>query len=179
MQKKETVITAGRRVFEQLAIDLLNHGGRNECYVFGGAHLGDYNDFDLATAYVNSLMDIEPVNFEKSFTSTNINDYLGHKMGFAYVKFKFDAQERFPSLPVRTDLYGLYYPLEGYSYCTAPEIEVAHNMGCDIEIQFGVIAPWIEDKEPLFKGFTELIREQRQKYTRLKATNSERSSGKR
>ncbi|HGF5126764.1 TPA: DNA polymerase [Vibrio parahaemolyticus] len=164
MQKKETVITAGRRIFEQLAIDCF-HGGRNECYVFGGVNLGDYNDFDLAAAYVNALMDIKPVSFERSFTSTNINDYLGHKMGFAYVKFKFPERTKFPSLPVRTDLYGLYYPLEGYSYCTAPEIEVAYNMGCDIEIQFGVIVPWVEDKEPLFKGFTELIREQRQKYT--------------
>jgi hypothetical protein len=165
MQKKETVITAGRRVFEQLAIDCF-HGGRNECYVFGGANLSNYNDFDLATAYVNALMDIKPVSFERSFTSTDIKDYLGHKMGFAYVKFSFNKDTtKFPSLPVRTELYGLYYPLEGYSYCTAPEIEVAHNMGCDIEIQFGVIVPWIEDKEPLFKGFTELIREQRQKYT--------------
>ncbi|MEZ8138905.1 DNA polymerase, partial [Vibrio splendidus] len=165
MQKKETVITAGRRVFEQLAIDCF-HGGRNECYVFGGSNIGDYNDFDLATAYVNALMDIKPVSFERSFTSTDINDYIGHKMGFAYVKFSFNKDTtKFPCLPVRTDLYGLYYPLEGYSYCTAPELEVAHNMGCDIEIQFGVIVPWIEDKEPLFKGFTELIREQRQKYT--------------
>ncbi|MDF4735038.1 DNA polymerase [Vibrio parahaemolyticus] len=165
MQKKETVITAGRRIFEQLAIDCF-HGGRNECYVFGGANLGDYNDFDLATAYVNALMDIKPVDFEKSFTSTNISDYLGHKMGFAYVKFSFHKDTtKFPCLPVRTDLYGLYYPLEGYSYCTAPELEVAHNMGCDIEIQFGVVVPWIEDAEPLFKGFTQLIREQRQKYT--------------
>ncbi|HHY0592146.1 TPA: DNA-directed DNA polymerase [Vibrio parahaemolyticus] len=164
MQKKETVITAGRRIFEQLSVDCF-HGGKNECYVFGGVNLGDYNDFDLATAYVNALMDIKPISFEKTFTSTNINDYLGHKMGFAYVKFKFPEHTKFPSLPVRTDLYGLYYPLEGYSYCTAPEIEVAYNMGCDIEIQFGVIVPWIEDKEPLFKGFTELIREQRQKYT--------------
>ncbi|MDF5467277.1 DNA-directed DNA polymerase [Vibrio parahaemolyticus] len=164
MQKKETVITAGRRIFEQLSIDCF-HGGRNECYVFAGSDTADYNDFDLATAYVNALMDIKPVNFEKSFTSTSINDYLGHKMGFAYVKFRFPENTKFPSLPVRTDLYGLYYPLEGYSYCTAPELEVAHNMECDIEIQFGVIVPWIEDAEPLFKGFTQLIREQRQKYT--------------
>ncbi|AIL71690.1 DNA-directed DNA polymerase [Vibrio vulnificus] len=162
--RKDTVITAGRRIFEQLAIDSF-HGGRNECYVFGGGVVGDYNDFDLATAYVNALMDINPVEFEKSFTSTNVKDYLGHKMGFAYVKFTFPSETRFPCLPVRTDIYGLYYPLEGYSYCTAPEIEVAKNMGCKLEIQFGVVVPWKEEEESLFKGFTELIREQRQKYT--------------
>lgn len=163
-EKKETVIKAGRRVFEQLAIDCF-HGGRNECYTFGGADINDYNDFDLATAYVNALMDIKPVNFDKSFTSTKVKNYLDHTMGFAYVKFKFPDGTKFPCLPVRTDIYGLYYPLEGYSYCTAPEIEVAENMGCELQIQFGVVVPWIEDKEPLFKGFTELIREQRQKYT--------------
>lgn len=164
ISKPETVISAGRKIFEQLASDVF-HGGRNECYVFGGAEVADYNDFDLATAYVNALMDIKPIAFEKSRTSTDINDYLGHKMGFAYVKFEFPPETRFPCLPVRTDIYGLYYPLEGYSYCTAPEIEVAYNMGCKLEIQFGVAVPWIEDEEPVFKGFTELIREQRQKYT--------------
>lgn len=164
INRPETMISAGRRVFEQLAIDCF-HGGRNECYVFGAAEVADYNDFDLATAYVNALMDIKPVNFDKSKTSTDVKDYLGHKMGFAYVKFEFPPETRFPCLPVRTDIYGLYFPLEGVSYCTAPEIEVAYNMGCKLDIQFGVVVPWVEDKEPLFKGFTELIREQRQKYT--------------
>lgn len=119
----------------------------------------------MAGAYTTALVDIHPVDFEKCHTSTDVQDYLGHVMGFAYVKFKFPPDTRFPSLPVRTDLYGLYYPLEGETYCTAPEIEVAHNMGCEIDIQFGVIAPWVKDSDPLFKDFTTIIRQQREKYS--------------
>ncbi|PTP27537.1 DNA polymerase [Vibrio splendidus] len=160
----ETQISPGRKLFEQLAIDCF-HGGRNECYMFGAPPIADYNDFDLAGAYTTALVDIKPVDFSKSRLSTNVEDYLNHKMGFAYVKFKFPENTRFPSLPVRTDLYGLYYPLEGISYCTAPEIEVAHNMGCDLDIQFGVIVPWVEKSESVFTEFTALIRDQRQKYS--------------
>ena len=41
------------------------------------------------------------------------------------LSFKFPENTRFPSLPVKTAKYGLYYPLEGESYCIAPEIQVA------------------------------------------------------
>lgn len=80
-------------------------------------------------------------------------------MGFAYIKFKFPEYTRFPPLPVRTELYGLYYRLEGETYCTAPEIAVAYNVGCEIEVLYGNINPWVENAEPVFRPFTKVIRD--------------------
>ena len=81
-----------------------------------------------------------------------------------FSKFKFKKSTRFPSLAVRTELYGLYYPLEGETYCTAPEIAVAYNMGCEIEILYGDIIPWVENAEPIFEPFTKVIRKLRKKH---------------
>ncbi|PMN03900.1 hypothetical protein BCT41_08095 [Vibrio splendidus] len=139
-------------------------GGRNEDYYFGPSPVGKISDWDLAGAYTTGLVDILPVNYRAAFSSTKIDDYLGHVMGFAYVKFKFKEGTRFPSLPVRTEVYGLYYPLEGETYCTAPEIAVAYNMGCDIEILYGDIIPWADDAEPVFEPFTKVIRKLRKRH---------------
>ncbi|MFA0025779.1 hypothetical protein AB4369_23020, partial [Vibrio sp. 10N.261.49.A5] len=75
-------------------------------YYFGPSPVGKISDWDLAGAYTTGLVDILPVNYRAAFSSTKIDDYLGHVMGFAYVKFKFKAGTRFPSLPVRTEVYG-------------------------------------------------------------------------
>lgn len=158
----QTRITPGRRLNENIAIDCF-HGGRNEAYTFGPTAIGDYNDFDLAGAYTTALVDVLPADFKNAYTSRNIQDYLGHVLGFAYVSFKFSESTSFPSIPVRTDLYGLYYPSEGKAYVTAPELQVAHDMGCEIDIEFGTIVPWVADTESMFKEFTALIREQRNK----------------
>ncbi len=139
-------------------------GGRNEDYVFGPSAKGAVSDWDLAGAYTTGLVDILPVNYRAAFSSTKIEDYLSHVMGFAYVKFKFKEGTRFPSLPVRTEIYGLYYPLEGETYCTAPEIAVAYNMGCEIEILYGDIIPWVKNAEPIFEPFTKVIRKLRKKH---------------
>lgn len=53
-------------------------------------------------------------------------------MGFAYVAFKFPDNTRFPCLPVRSEQYGLRFPLEGDAYVTAPEIELALSIGATL-----------------------------------------------
>lgn len=137
------------------------YGGRNEDYLFGPSSKTVINDFDLVGAYTTGLVDILPVDYRGAFSSKDINDYLGHTMGFAYVRFKFKEGTRFPSLPVRSGVYGLYYPMEGETYCTAPEIAVAYSMGCDLEILYGDVIPWVKGSQPIFESFTRVIRKLR------------------
>ena len=48
-----------------------------------------------------------------------------HIPGFAKVRFKFPEGTQFPSLPVSHVAYGLIYPLEGETCCTAIEVVLA------------------------------------------------------
>lgn len=158
---KSLLVLSGERDRNEATARRCFFGGRNEDYVFGPSPKGVISDWDLVGAYTTGLVDILPVDYRRAFSSTNIKDYLGHVMGFAYVRFRFKEGTRFPSLPVRTETYGLYYPMEGETYCTAPEIAVAFNMGCEIEILYGDIIPWVEGAEPIFEPFTKVIRKLR------------------
>jgi hypothetical protein len=89
------------------------------------------------------------------------NSFKADVCGLARINFKFTEGTRFPCLPVKTEKYGLYYPLEGESYCTAPEISVALSMGCNIEIIQGFIFPWSNNEPSVFSGFMTLVRQKR------------------
>ena len=85
-------------------------------------------------------------------------------LALAYVEFKFPSDTRFPSLPVRGSNDGLFYPLTGFSYCSAPEIEVALNLGCEITVKHGVIIPWLDGDARLFEPYVTNIRDLRKSY---------------
>ena len=139
-------------------------GGRNECYAFGPSTIGVWNDFDLAGAYTTGLVDLRHIDYDNFRFTRDISDFKGHVLGFAYVEFSFPTSTRFPSLPVRGSNDGLFYPLTGVSYCTAPEIEVALNLGCEIVIKHGVVIPWLEDDKRLFEPYVAHIRDLRKSY---------------
>lgn len=139
-------------------------GGRNECYAFGPTDVGVYNDFDLAGAYTTGMVDLRYIDYENFRVTHDPADFVGHVLGFAYVEFAFPPGTRFPSLPVRNRDGGLVYPLTGFSYCTAPEIEVALNLGCDIDIKHGVVIPWRDGDDRLFEPYVLRIRELRKLY---------------
>ncbi|MBN8517779.1 MAG: hypothetical protein J5X22_11150 [Candidatus Accumulibacter sp.] len=139
-------------------------GGRNECYAFGPTTIGIYNDFDLAGAYTTGMVDLRHIDYDNFWYSKDIADFVGHVLGFAYVRFAFPEGTRFPSMPVRNSHGGLVYPLTGFSYCTAPEIEVALNLGCQIDILHGVIFPWCEGDSRLFEPFVMHIRSLRKSF---------------
>jgi hypothetical protein len=141
-------------------------GGRNECYAFGPTDVGVYNDYDLAGAYTTGMVDLRHIDYENFRVSHDPADYVGHVLGFAYVRFTFPDGTRFPSLPVRNRDNGLVYPLSGFSYCTAPEIEVALNLGCDIEIKHGVVIPWRDGDDRLFEPYVLGIRELRARWVK-------------
>jgi len=83
---------------------------------------------------------------------------------FAYIEFTFPAGTSFPCFPVRSEQYGLRFPLSGLAYVTAPEIELALSMGASIHIKHGVIVPWLSGSGPLFEEFTRMIQRLRQEY---------------
>ena len=141
-------------------------GGRNECYAFGPSTIGIWNDFDLAGAYTTGLVDLRHIDYDNFRFTRDVNDFTGHVLGFAYVEFSFPTTTRFPSLPVRGSNDGLFYPLTGFSYCTAPEIEVALNLGCEIKIIHGVVIPWLEGDNRLFEPYVTHIRDLRKSYTK-------------
>ena len=152
-----------RGLYEDLAIKCY-HGGRNESFTFGPTLEGDWYDWDLKGAYTTGLCDLLVPDYARAHTSCDPLDYVGHVMGFAYVTFKFPDNTRFPCLPVRSEQYGLRFPLEGDAYVTAPEIELALSIGATLEIKHGVIIPWVTDSQPLFETFTRKIQTMRKLY---------------
>ena len=154
-----------RTFFESFAASCYS-GGRNECYAFGPTDVGVYNDFDLAGAYTTGMVDLRYIDYENFRVSHDPADFVGHVLGFAYVHFAFSEGTRFPSLPVRNQNNGLIYPLSGFSYCTAPEIEVALNLGCALEIQHGIVIPWRDGDDRLFEPYVLQIRALRKSFVK-------------
>ncbi len=160
---KQLVPSSTRILFEELVIRCY-HGGRNECFTCGPSLVGEFFDFDLQGAYTTGMCDLLILDYGKAYMVTDPHEFKGHTCGFALVNFKFPAATRFPCLPVRHQRYGLIFPISGTSYCTAPEIEVALNLGCEIEIVQGVIIPWVSNSKPVFEPFVRLVRQKRNSY---------------
>lgn len=149
-----------RAILEQFAIDCY-HGGRNECFMTGPTEIGQWNDYDAPSCYTVILNDCRPLDYEAFYMCSDPKGFAGDVCGLARVRFKFREGTRFPCLPVKTEKYGIYYPLEGESYCTAPEIKVALGMKCEIEILQGFIIPWLHNKESVFTNFMKIVRKSR------------------
>ncbi len=152
-----------RRLYEQLATQTY-HGGRNECYITGPTPLGDWYDWDLKGAYTTALISLFIPDYARAYPCSDPLKYTSHTMGFAYVDFEFPPETRFPCLVVRSEQYGLRFPLKGKGYATAPEIELALCMGAKITIEHGVIIPWLDNKSRIFEDFTRQIQTKRATY---------------
>ena len=161
----ELVATNIRAIHEPFISDCY-HGGRNECYAFGPTADVIWNDFDLAGAYTTGMVDMRHIDYDRAWVTKNPQDFKGHVMGFALVNFAHPEGVRFPVLPVSLGALGLVFPMRGKSYCTAPEIEVALSLGCEIEILHGVIYPWHDGDGRIFEPFTRDIRELRAAHTK-------------
>jgi hypothetical protein len=149
------------REFHETFVSKCYHGGMNICYYAGATDIDTFFDYDLSGAYTTGMIIIRPPDYEKSYETTRIKEFLGDVMGFALVHFTFPSKTKYPCLPVKSySRDGLYYPLEGESHCTAPELALALKMGAKITIKRGVIYPWKSD-ERIFKPFVDKIRELR------------------
>ncbi|EEX9998023.1 hypothetical protein DVK43_003724 [Escherichia coli] len=167
---KNPASVPSRELFETFPINCY-HGGRNECFMMGVTPSDHWYDYDLAGAYTTGLLDILTPDYGNIRLSKNPDDYCGHVMGFALVTFRFPESVPYPSLPVRTDQYGLFFPLSGESWATAPEIELALSLGAEMTIHNGNIVPWICDISPhnsestsVFLPFVQQVRENRNRH---------------
>ncbi|HAX8483446.1 TPA: hypothetical protein JTK90_000766 [Escherichia coli] len=167
---KNPASVPSRELFETFPINCY-HGGRNECFMMGVTPSDHWYDYDLAGAYTTGLLDILTHDYGNIRLSKNPDDYCGHVMGFALVTFRFPESVPYPSLPVRTDQYGLFFPLSGESWATAPEIELALSLGAEMTIHNGIIVPWICDTSPhnsestsVFLPFVQQVRENRNRH---------------
>ena len=116
------------------------HGGRNEQFWFGPCYEGDWTDYDLSSAYPTAMSLIGFPDWKSIKNTFEIDKFTPTSLGFACVDFEFPPETRYPTLPVRTD-NGLIFPLKGRSYCAAPEIVVARELGCKMTPRHGVIIP--------------------------------------
>ncbi|MCA8744670.1 hypothetical protein LGN76_04140 [Escherichia coli] len=167
---KNPASVPSRELFETFPINCY-HGGRNECFMMGVTPSDHWYDYDLAGAYTTGLLDILTPDYGNIRLSKNPDDYCGHVMGFALVTFRFPESVPCPSLPVRTDQYGLFFPLSGESWATAPEIELTLSLGAEMTIHNGIIVPWICDTSPhnsestsVFLPFVQQVRENRNRH---------------
>lgn len=167
---KNPASVPSRELFETFPINCY-HGGRNECFMMGVTPSDHWYDYDLAGAYTTGLLDILTPDYGNIRLSKNPDDYCGHVMGFALVTFRFPESVPYPSLPVRTDQYGLFFPSSGESWATAPEIELALSLGAEMTIHNGIIVPWICDTSPhnsestsVFLPFVQQVRENRNRH---------------
>nr|WP_233599782.1 DNA polymerase [Citrobacter freundii] len=163
-----------RELYETFPINCY-HGGRNECFMMGITPESQWYDYDLAGAYTTGLLDVLQPDYDNLYTSQNPEEFCGHTMGFALVSFRFPDTVRYPCLPVRTDQYGLFFPLTGESWATAPEIALALSLGAEITIQHGIIIPWRQYKSDnassptkpassVFLPFVQQVRENRNRH---------------
>jgi len=130
-------------------------GGRNECFVYGPTARQRFYDPDLSGAYLTALAYLCVLDYDRAFMSKRVEDFIGHVAGFALVSFQFPPGTAYPCLPVAVEGRGLLFPLSGESLCTAPEIELAREMGASLlEIQFGVVIPWMAREEVLARSRT-------------------------
>jgi len=162
-KRTKKLLLNGHRAFHENFVIRCFLGGRNETFYAGPSLPAMWHDFDVKAAYPTAMVGIREIDYSKSKAVDSIEELIGDKMGFAWVKFKFPPGTRFPSLPVRTKDRGLIYPMEGESYCTSPEIEVAiSDQGAYVELIRAVVYPWKgENPKRFFKLFVQKIRELR------------------
>lgn len=132
-------------------------GGRNEQLWFGPTFEDAWSDYDLKSAYPTAMATIGRPDWKNVYPTNNESAFTLETFGFACVDFRFPDETRYPTLPVRS-ANGIIFPLSGRSYCAAPEIQLAKNLGCDMSIRHGVIIPQdLDDRVffPFIKGSIE------------------------
>ena len=155
---KKTIFQTLVAEYEPIATEAF-HGGRNEAYMFGPTHDDFWFDFDLAGAYSTAMAAIKIPDWQGIRPSKDLDDYVCENLGLARIKFKFPDSVQYPCLPVRSN-HGLIFPLEGETYCGSPEIQLARELGAELQIQNGIIVPWLNDTRP-FMVFSKKVRENR------------------
>lgn len=110
------------------------HGGRNEQFLFGICDEHIWRDHDLSSAYTTAMSLIGKPVWEQMHRVEGIDEIEMLDLAFVSVDFEFPETVRFPTLPVRSP-NGIIFPRKGRSYCAAPEVVLAKQLGA----QFGAV----------------------------------------
>ncbi|MER9642399.1 DNA polymerase [Mesorhizobium sp. M0239] len=110
------------------------HGGRNEQFLFGICDEHIWRDHDLSSAYTTAMSLIGKPVWEQMHRVESIEEIDMLDLAFVSVDFEFPESVRFPTLPVRSP-NGIIFPRKGRSYCAAPEVVLAKQLGA----QFGAM----------------------------------------
>jgi len=130
----------------------------------GPTEVGEFHDIDVRAAYPTALSGIGLVDMNKPYVTLNPEDFRGNVAGFALVEFSHPEDVRYPVFAVKSGGDNLLFTRTGISFCTAPEIEVALNLKCEVRIIHGVIYPWLDENIRPFESFVHAIREGREKH---------------
>lgn len=161
---KEDVPVPMRAAFSDF-ITKTAHGGRGECMYVGPTPVGRFNDIDIGSAYTTTFAMFGIPKYAGARVCLDPEQYRGNTLGFALIKVLHCPENvRYPVFPMEGSGQNLLFPRYGMSYCTAAEIEVALNLGYDIEILHGVIIPWLDETRCFATPFVTGIRDERAKY---------------
>ncbi len=179
ISRKRRVPSRLRRWFEALLSDAYL-GGRNEAYWFGPtprpAGAQPFYDHDLAACYVMSLVGPMALDYERIEIVRDVSQLCGHVAGYAEVTFEFPPEIARPCLPVVMEKYGLWFPRKGVSLATAPEIELAHEMGAKLDVRFGIVIPW-KDRAKVFADSAARLGRRQRRNKHEKASNIDPAGG--
>ena len=112
-------------------------GGLNNIYVIG-ERTGKILDLDFSGAYLAALGVIPQINWDacpyqtQRITNT-LFDGPAVNMIIAHVAFQFPETCLYPNLAMRR-MGSLFFPLQGETYCTLPEIVLARHLGAQVQV---------------------------------------------
>ncbi|MCW1913012.1 hypothetical protein OJ996_05485 [Luteolibacter sp. GHJ8] len=140
------------------------HGGRNETYFYGASPIDEWGDWDINGAYVTALCALGTPDWDRIRVPRSVDEFTSDHYGVALVRFRFPDDVRFPCLPVRTRT-SLIFPLQGESFATSPEIELARRLGAAMEIvnDTAYLMPMREERP--FLGLAREIAGLRERYS--------------
>jgi hypothetical protein len=159
------------RAIQTLAADAF-HGGRNEAFahgIFTATLERPFRDFDIKGCYTTAMSSYRAIDWTSLVHTTDLNLLATlDDPATAAVDFTFPPNTKFPCLPVITGDGGLVYPLSGSTFATGPELLLARNMGAQIVVRAGFVAPWrerdMEKADRPFLTFARHVNAEREKY---------------
>jgi hypothetical protein len=112
-------------------------GGLNNVYVIG-ERTGKILDLDFSGAYLAALGVIPRIDWDAyprhaPRIAKKLFDGHAVRMIIAHVAFQFPATCLYPNLAVRR-MGSLFFPLQGETYCTLPEILLACHLGAKVQV---------------------------------------------
>lgn len=137
--------------FELDFVTATYHGGRNEQFLFGICDEHIWRDHDLSSAYTTAMSLIGKPTWDQMHRVDSIDDIDMLDLAYVTVDFEFPETVRYPTLPVRSP-NGIIFPRKGRSYCAAPEVILAKQLGARLTLRRSIKVP-VEPEVGVFSRF--------------------------